>query len=70
MIQEEWVAACKGGATPSCNFEVAAHLTEVALLGNIATRTGRQLAWDGRRITNSEEANGYLNEPYRAGWEL
>jgi hypothetical protein len=49
-------------------------LTEMALLGALALRagTGRLLEWDAKtmRITNDEEANSYVNPPYRAGWSL
>lgn len=73
MLQSEFLAACKGGKlVPSCNFSVAAHLTEVALLGNIATRTGLHLEWDGqsRRFKNAPEANALLDEEYHGGWTL
>jgi len=72
IVTAEWVAACRGGYTASCNFEVGGLLTEVALLGNIAIRTGKKLVWDAEkmRFTNDEEANQYVREPYRAGWTL
>ena len=53
---QEWIAAAKGGKPANCRFEFGALLTEVALLGVIAIRTGRPLEWDsaGMRITNEE----------------
>lgn len=71
-IWEEWIAACRGGEAASCHFEWAGPLTELTLLGNIALRAGRPLIWDGdnRRITNFEEANQWVEEPYRNGWVL
>lgn len=68
----EWVEAAKGGRPASCNFEFAGPLTEIALLGVIAQRTGRYLEWDSAnmRFTNDAEANHFLNSPYRAGWSL
>jgi len=38
----------------------------------VALRTGKRLTWDaaGMRATNAPEADQYLREPYRAGWEL
>jgi hypothetical protein len=47
-------------------------MTEVALLGTIALRTGRVLQWDSRamRITNSSQAHAHIDPPYRAGWSL
>ena len=72
LVTAEWIAACKGGETASCNFDVAALLTEVTLLGNIAIRTGKKLYWDGEKMkfTNDEDANKYVREAYRSGWSL
>jgi len=70
---QEWILACKGGAPAGSNFvDHAAHLAEVVLLGNIAIRTGKRLAWDGAgmKITNDADANKYVQEPYREGWAL
>ncbi|MGE5611901.1 MAG: Gfo/Idh/MocA family protein [Bacillota bacterium] len=70
---EEWFDACKGGQPAGANFvDHAAHLAEVVLLGNIAIRTNQKILWDGpnMRITNSAEANAYVNPPYREGWKL
>ena len=69
---QEWIAAAKGGPSPNCNFDFGSLLTEAALLGVVATRTGKQLDWDAEamRITNDAEANQYVNEPHRSGWSL
>ncbi len=70
---QEWIAACKGGPPAGSNFvDHAAHLAEVVLLGNAAIRVNGKLAWDGvqGRFTDCEEANAFLNPPYRAGWTL
>ena len=59
---QEWIAACKGGKPARCNFEFAARITETALLGTVAQRTGAYLEWDageGRFVGNAE-ANGLL----------
>jgi predicted dehydrogenase len=68
----EWVNACKGGAPANCNFDFAAPLTEIALLGVIAQRTGRFLEWDAgaMRFSNDAAATGLLTPQYRAGWSL
>jgi predicted dehydrogenase len=68
----DWLQACKGG-TPACsNFGYSSGLTELVLLGDVALRTGKVLKWDGpnMKATNAPEADQYLKEPYRAGWEL
>jgi hypothetical protein len=68
----EWIQAAKGGPAAHCNFEFGSLLTEVALLGVAATRTGRQLSWDAgaMQFRNDPEANALINPPYRAGWSL
>jgi predicted dehydrogenase len=76
---QEWIEACKGGPKAGSNFEWAAPLTEVVLLGNVALRselrdelTQHNLAWNGPelRFTNSDTANQFLRREYRAGWTL
>ena len=69
---EEWVAACQGGPPAGANFEVAGHVSEILLLGNIALRTGQILHIDGEnlKITNSEEANRHIRREYRENWTL
>ncbi|MCU0918050.1 MAG: Gfo/Idh/MocA family oxidoreductase [Planctomycetes bacterium] len=68
----EWIRACRGGEPASCNFEIGGLLAEVVLLGNIAIRRGKKLYWDpaNLRFTNDDEANRYVQEPYRDGWKL
>jgi hypothetical protein len=46
-------------------------LTEAVLLGNVAYRTGKSIAWDARKgTTGGPEADAYLGREYRKGWEL
>ena len=68
----DWLRACKGGPPASSNFGYGARLSEFILLGNVALRTRKLLKWDGpaMKATNAPEADQYLREPYRAGWEL
>ena len=69
---QEWIAACKGGAPGYSNFDVAAYLTEIMLLGCVALRTGKKLEWDGpkMRARNAREASQYVRREYRKGWKL
>lgn len=69
---QEWTQACKSGSRTSCPVDFGCEMTEMALLGTIALRTGRVLEWDaaGMRITNTEQANALVDPPYRAGWSL
>ena len=68
----EWIAGCKGGPTPYSNFDIAAYLTEIILLGCVALRTGRKLEWDGpnMRAKNAPEAAQYVKRNYRKGWAI
>jgi hypothetical protein len=69
---QEWIAGCKGGPTPYSNFDVAAYLTEIILLGCVALRVGKRLEWDGpnMRATNTPEAARFVKRDYRDGWSL
>lgn len=68
----EWTQACKTGARTVCPVEFGCEMTELALLGTLALRTGRLLEWDAQamRVTNDAEANQYVDPPRRAGWSL
>ena len=69
---KEWVAACKGGPAPFCNFpDFASPLTEVMLLGGLALRTGRKIEWDAQnmRAKNCPDADRFIRREYRKGWE-
>ncbi|HLH54111.1 MAG TPA: Gfo/Idh/MocA family oxidoreductase [Verrucomicrobiae bacterium] len=68
----EWIEACKGGPVPYSNFEIAAYLTEIILLGCVALRVGKALEWDGpkMRATNAPEAAHFVKREYRKGFRL
>ena len=68
----EWIAGCKGGPTPYSNFDVAAYLTEIILLGCDALQTGKKLEWAGpnMRATNAPEAAQFVKRDYRKGWAI
>ena len=71
--ETNWLEACKGGKPASSNFDYSGPLTEMVLMGNLATIFPMQkLMWDGPnyRYTNLEEANDWINPPYREGWSL
>ncbi|MGD8896635.1 MAG: Gfo/Idh/MocA family oxidoreductase [Acidobacteriota bacterium] len=71
-IHADWLQACKGGRPACANFSYGARLNEFVLLGNVALRTRKRLTWDaaGMKATNAAEADQYLREDYRKGWEL
>jgi predicted dehydrogenase len=68
----EWIAACKGGRPCYSDFDNAAYLTEIILLGCVAMRVGKRLDWDGpkMRAKNAPEAAQYIRREYRKGWTL
>jgi hypothetical protein len=69
----DWLQAIREGKKAGSDFSYGGPLTEIAMLGVIALKLpGTKLQWDGpnMRFTNSEEANKYLNPPYRSGWSL
>ena len=68
----DWLDACKGGKPAGSNFEYGAALTEIALLGLVAMRVGKKLHWDAKamKATNAPEADQFLKERYRPGWEI
>jgi len=69
----DWLQAIKNGTQPGANFDYGGPLTNIALLGIIAIRMlGRKLEWDSKnmRFTNCDEANQFVNPPYRKGWTL
>jgi predicted dehydrogenase len=68
----DWLQACKGGRPACSHFGYGARLTELMLLGNVALRARKRITWDsaGMRATNAPEADQYLRQPHRKGWEL
>jgi predicted dehydrogenase len=62
----------KSGKVTNCPVAVGHRSTSATLLGKMALRRGRYLAWDARkeRVTNDEEANRLLTYEYRSPWRL
>ncbi len=60
------------GKTTYSNFDIAAYLTEIILLGCVAMRVGKKLEWDGpgMRAKNAPEAAKYVRREYREGWSV
>jgi len=68
----DWLDAMKGGKPASSNFEYGAALTEVGLLGLVALRLQKKIYCDAKamKATNAPEADKYIKEIYRSGWEV
>jgi predicted dehydrogenase len=71
---QEWFRMMKEGTPAYSNFEIAAYLTEIILLGCIALRVGegKRMEWDGpnMRSPNCPEAAQFVKRDYRPGWEI
>jgi predicted dehydrogenase len=67
---KEWVDAIKGGPAPYSNFEIAAYLTEIILVGCVALRAGTKLLWDGpnMKAKNTGKAAAFVKPSYRYRW--
>ena len=69
----DWLDAIKGGPAASSNFDYAARLTEITLLGVLSLRLGgKKIHWDAANLkaTNLPEADAFIQEPVRKGWEI
>jgi predicted dehydrogenase len=72
-FQKQWLDACRNPSLKTaCDFEYSGNMIEQLLLGLVAYRVGKKLAYDGAagRVTNCPEANDLLRRHYRAGWTL
>ena len=70
----EWFQMIKEGTPAYSNFDIAAYLTEIILLGCIAMRVGvgKKMDWDGPNMKspNISDAAQYVRRENRKGWEL
>jgi hypothetical protein len=70
--EQEWIDMMKGGAPAYSNFEIAAYLNEVILLGCVAQRIGEghPLDWDGpnMKAKGNDAASALVKRQYRDGW--
>jgi hypothetical protein len=69
----EWFVMMKNGTPSYSNFDIAAYLAEVILLGCVALRCGegKRMEWDGPKMMspNLPEAAEFVKRSNRAGWE-
>jgi predicted dehydrogenase len=68
-----FLEACRKGTTDTgANFEYAAQLTEIVMLGNLAQRAGvgRKVEWNGpnMKCSNLPELNKFVQLDSRKGW--
>lgn len=70
---KEWLNAIRNGTPTGSPFNhYAGQLTEANHLGNVAFRAGQKIVWDAAnmKITNSPEANRFIQREPRKGWSL
>ena len=71
---KEWVEAIRGGNAAYSNFDIAAYLTEIILLGCVAMKVGvgKRMDWDGpaMKAKNVPEAARFVKDEYRDGWTI
>jgi hypothetical protein len=69
---EEWFRMMRDGTPAYSNFAIASKLTEIILLGCVATRVGvgKEMEWDGKHMKspNRPEAAQFLKRHNRRGW--
>ena len=70
----DWLRAIHEGGKAGSDFTTyGGPLTLIAMLGVISLKLpGTKLEWDSEntKFTNCDEANQYINPPYRQGWTL
>ena len=69
----QFVEAVRGNGTTSAPFSYSGPLTEMVLLGCLATRFPKtDLTWDTKavKVTNNDAANAFVKKTYRKGHEV
>ena len=71
-FQKQWINACKGNLSTSCDFDYAGKMIEMMMLGLVAYRVGKKVNYDpaAGRVKDCAEANDLLSRSYREGWML
>ena len=69
---EEWFRMIRTGEPAYSNFDIAAYLTEIILLGCIGLRVGKKMDWDGpnMKAKNTPEAEQFVKRQCREGWQF
>lgn len=69
---QNWLDCIRSREKPVADVEIGHRSATVCHLGNIARWTGRKLAWDPDKETfvGDTEADGYLQRPMRAPWQI
>jgi len=70
--EQQWIKAIRGQSKTVSNFDVSGPLTELLMLGNVATLVGEPLTYDPvtGTVLDHPAAQAALHTPYRKGWSL
>jgi hypothetical protein len=70
--ERQWLNAIRGDGETASNFAVSGPLTELLMLGNVATLVGQPFSYDpvAGTVLDNDAAQAALNQPYREGWSL
>jgi hypothetical protein len=68
----DFLNAVRTGGRSSADFDYSARLTEIMLVGSVASRVREKLAYDFRegKFINNDKANALLKREPRKGWEF
>ncbi|MDA3925867.1 MAG: Gfo/Idh/MocA family oxidoreductase [Kiritimatiellae bacterium] len=69
---KDWLNAIKGGPKACSNFDYAAQLTEITLLGIVALQAQKECKWDAEnmKLIGCDRSDEFINGSYRKGWEV
>ncbi len=71
QLWADFLQAIDQDRRPVCDIQEIQYSTNASLLGMLALKLGRSVAWDGRKeeVIGDPEANRLLKRDYRQGWE-
>jgi hypothetical protein len=70
--EADFINAVRTGGRCCSDFDYSARLTEIMLVGNVASLVREKLVYDFRtgRFSNSEKANAFIKREPRKGWDF
>ncbi len=71
LLWSDFIQAIQSGTRPTCDVQIGHAATNLSLLGMLSLKAGRSLRWDGEneRVIGDDEANQWLQRPYRGSWK-
>jgi hypothetical protein len=71
LPQQEWIDCIKNKTLPGSNFEYAADLSEMALIGVLAQKFAAKIEYNAAKmkVTNRPDIDAFINVTPRKGWE-